>query len=60
MCSLQQKIDDPANLLNTPTIGNENIAQMYIDTDSQKLMQVKAVIIIIRLHQWNKTTVFQL
>jgi len=28
-------------------------------TDSQKLMQVKVVIIIIRLHQWNKTTVFQ-
>ena len=27
-------------------VGDENLAQTYIDTDSQKLKQVKAVIII--------------
>ena len=49
MCSLQQKKYVYANLLNGPTIyrylGNANIARMYIDTDSHKLKQVKAVII---------------
>jgi len=51
-------------LLNGPTIyrelGNANIAQTYIDTDSHKLKQIKAVIIYvrpqIRVQQWNKTT----
>ena len=48
-----------ANLLNGPTIyrklGNANIARTYIDTDSHKLKQVKAVIIVCQISNQSAT-----